>query len=46
MESQLLKGHDYATATIVLAICPDAAADDGIVWRIPTANGAAETHGA
>jgi hypothetical protein len=46
VESQLLKGHDYATAIIVLAICPDAATDDGIVWRIPSADGAAETHGA
>jgi hypothetical protein len=46
VESQLLKGHDYATATIVLAIRFDAAADDGIVWRVPPADGTAETHGA
>ena len=46
MESKLLKGDDDATVTIVSAICYDAAADDDIVWRIPSADGAAETHGA
>ena len=45
MESQLLKGHDVATAVIVFAICYDAATDDDIVWRIPSVDGAAETYG-
>ncbi len=45
MESQLSKGDDDVTVTIVLAICYDAATGDGIVWRIPSPDGATETHG-